>query len=139
MTNLLPVNIPANKKLFWIHWYRCAMGLKASPNHTTQAIFLSEEFLLGNHQLMINPFQYLIFCLNLPGTVGYKPGNVWYSVLYQEGELEYILAIYVDYEIIHAASEKKAWDADHQVATCKHSIDIQDAAWKRCPPSQSEG
>ena len=49
------------------------MGLKISPNHTKRAILFAEDFLLVNPQLMSNPFQYSIICLNLPGTGEYKP------------------------------------------------------------------
>ena len=124
---------------FWIHWYSCAIGLKPSPNHTTQAILSEEEFLLGNPQLMSNPLKYSSVCINLPRTGEYKRGKYWYSVLDQWGELTSILYIYVDIERIHAVSERKAWAAAHQVAMRKDYLGIQDAARKRRPPYQIEG
>ena len=113
--------------------------MKPSSNHTTLANLFAEALLLVNYQLMSNNFQYSSVSLNLPGTGEYKPRKSWYSVLDKEGELAFILAIYVDNEIIHAGSEIKDWVADHQVATRKTYIGIQDATQKRCPPSQSVG
>ena len=43
VTNLLPKDMYENKRVFRIHWYRCEMGLKPSPNHTTQAILFVED------------------------------------------------------------------------------------------------
>ena len=93
VTNMFPEETSANQKFFWVHWYRCAMGSKPSPNHTTRAILFSEDFLLGNLKLMSNPFQYSSVCLDLPGTGEYKPRKSWYSVLDQGGDLSSILAI----------------------------------------------
>ena len=90
-TNMLPGEMYADQRDLWLHWYRCEIGLKHSPNHTTQAILLAEKFLLGNPPLMRNPFQYSSVCINLPGTGEYKPGKYWHSVIYQEGELASIL------------------------------------------------
>ena len=36
MTNLFPEEISENQMVFYLHCYRYAMGLKPSPNHTTQ-------------------------------------------------------------------------------------------------------
>ena len=44
------------------------MGLKPLPNHNIRVIVFSEDFLLVNPQLVINPLQYSIVYLNLPGT-----------------------------------------------------------------------
>ena len=35
VTNLFQEDMSKNQRVFWIHWYRCAMELKPSPNHTT--------------------------------------------------------------------------------------------------------
>ena len=43
----------------------------------------------------------------------------------------------MDDEIIHAVSDREAWDADHQVAMHEAYLEIQDAAWKRLPISKS--
>ena len=67
LTNLVPEEMSDNQRVFCIHWYMCAMVLKPSPNHTTQAIFFAEDFLLGNTQIMRNTFQYSSVCINLPG------------------------------------------------------------------------
>ena len=45
----------------------------------------------------------------------------------------------MDYERIHAGSERKAWPEDHQVEMHEAYPGIQGAAWKQCPPSQSAG
>lgn len=34
-------------KVVWEKYLRCAMGLAMSPNHTTRAILVTEEFLTG--------------------------------------------------------------------------------------------
>ena len=48
VTNLFPEEMSAKRRVFWIHWYRCAIGLKPSPNHTKLEMLFAEEFLLGN-------------------------------------------------------------------------------------------
>ena len=35
VTNLFLEDMSDNQRVFWIHWYRCVLGLKPSPNHTT--------------------------------------------------------------------------------------------------------
>ena len=44
LNNLFPEDMYENQKVLWIHWYIYAMGLKTSPNHTTQAILFVEYF-----------------------------------------------------------------------------------------------
>ena len=58
VTNMFLEEMYENYRVSWIHWYMCAMVLKPLLNHTTQAILFTEEFLLGNPQLISNPFQY---------------------------------------------------------------------------------
>ena len=48
VTNLFLEEISENQGVIWLHWYRCAMVLKTSPNHTTQEIMFVEYFLFGN-------------------------------------------------------------------------------------------
>ena len=68
VTNMFPEDMSENQRVLWIHQYRCVMGLKTSPNHTTRAIMFVEEFLLVNPQLTRNPFHYSSVCLILPVT-----------------------------------------------------------------------
>ena len=35
VTNLFPEEMSENQRVFWIHWYRCTMGMKTSPNNIT--------------------------------------------------------------------------------------------------------
>ena len=43
-------------KTKWERWWRCAMGLKVSPNHAIRAILFAEEFLKGDLGNLQNPF-----------------------------------------------------------------------------------
>ena len=126
-------------KIKWERWWRCAMGLKVSPNHAIRAILFAEEFLKGDLGNLQNPFQTSGVKLNLPGNEDYDPSLSWYSLIDAAGLLASILVIYVDDERINADSETKAWDASHQVATRESYLGIQDAARKRRPPSQTPG
>ena len=55
------------------------------------------------------------------------------------GKIAYILAIYVDDQIIHTGYERNSWAASHKVAMYKACLGIQDTARNRRTPSQSEG
>ena len=68
-----------------------------------------------------------------------NPGKSWYSVLNQESEIAYILAIYMDDERIYAGYERKDWYTAHQVTARKAYLSIKDEVWKRLTPSQSSG
>jgi hypothetical protein len=126
-------------KVKWERWWRCAMGLKVSPNHAIRAILFAEEFLKGDLDDATNPFQTSGAQLNLPGDENYDPSSPWFSLIDRYGLLAAILAIYVDDERINAGTEDKAWKASHQVSTRESYLGIQDAARKRRPPSQSPG
>ena len=68
VTNLYPEDMFENQRVLCTHWYRCTMRVKHLPNHNTPEILFSEGFLLGNPQLMSNPFEYSSVCFNFPGT-----------------------------------------------------------------------
>jgi hypothetical protein len=126
-------------KVKWERWWRCAMGLKVSPNHAIRAILFAEEFLKGDLMDLTNPFQTSGADLNLPGVPNYDPSKPWFSLVNAFGLLAAILAIYVDDERINAESEDQAWKASHQVGSRESYLGIQDAARKRRPPSQNPG
>ena len=80
VNNQFSEDMSANQRFLWIHWYRCAMGLKPPPNHTTREILFAEEFLLVNPQLMSNPFQYLSLTNSPPCSPGVLIIGRWSSV-----------------------------------------------------------
>ena len=139
LTPLSSDGYKAGEAVIWEKYSRCAMGLAMSPNHTTRAILIAEEFLTGMPWEFSNPFHYHEVRLNLPGSKSYCPGQPWFSLRRYDNELSSILAIYVDDERVQAPSYELAVLAARQVASRESYLGVQDAARKRRPPSQQAG
>ena len=63
VTTLFPEEMSANQRVLLIHCYRCAMGLKPSPKHTTQEVMFSELFFVGKYSTNEQSFP-ILKCLS---------------------------------------------------------------------------
>mmetsp|Transcript_15422 Transcript_15422/g.21970 ORF Transcript_15422/g.21970 Transcript_15422/m.21970 type:complete len:634 (+) Transcript_15422:1647-3548(+) len=124
----------------WFRWSRRGMGFKNSPYVATQGIAVAEEWMLGDPMDKANMFRWDTVVLNLPGMMEYDPSKPWVAkVRYDDGKVACDVFIYVDDVRTVGPTEPECWQVSRTVASKLNWLGLQDAAWKRRPPSQEPG
>ncbi len=128
------------RRLAWLMWLRCVMGLKSSPHGCTKMQALAEEFIRGCSMDCTNPFFYDSIILNLPGQPKYDPSRPWFCKF--DSRINAIasdMVTYVDDLRTTGATQQRCRDVCHVVSTRFCYLGIQDALRKRADPSLVAG
>ena len=128
-------------------WDRNLMGLAVSPYNSIKMALVAEEICKGDHFEMgvgcnskeLNPFQWEVISLNLPGTKDYDLRLSWIVKKRKDGQIACDLFTFVDDERVVGPTEELTWQASHVLATKQSYLGIQDAARKARPCSQNPG
>jgi hypothetical protein len=73
LTKYFPEGTPADTKVLWERWTRCAMGLRSSPCQACQGMMWALEIIFGDRNDAKNIFRFTRVRLNLPGHYDYNP------------------------------------------------------------------
>ena len=128
-------------------WDRNLMGFAASPYNSIKMALVADEICKGDQFEMgvgcdgkeLNPFQWDVITLNLPGTKDYDPRYSWIVKRRKDGQTACDLFTFVDDERVVGPSEELTWQASHMLASKQSYLGIQDAARKARPCSQTAG
>jgi len=128
-------------------WDRNLMGFAASPYNSIKMALVAEEICKGDRfetgvgcdGKELNPFQWDVITLNLPGTKDYDPRYSWIVKRRKDGQTACDLFTFVDDERVVGPSEELTWQASHVLASKQSYLGIQDAARKARPCSQTAG
>ena len=128
-------------------WDRNLMGFAASPYNSIKMALVAEEICKGDRFESgvgcdgkgLNPFQWDVITLNLPGTKDYDPRYSWIVKRRKDGQTACDLFTFVDDERVVGPSEELTWQASHMLASKQSYLGIQDAARKARPCSQTAG
>ena len=128
-------------------WDRNLMGFAASPYNSIKMALVAEEICkgdrfetgIGRDGKELNPFQWDVITLNLPGSTDYDPRYSWIVKRRKDGQTACDLFTFVDDERVVGPSEELTWQASHMLASKQSYLGIQDAARKVRPCSQTAG
>jgi hypothetical protein len=124
------------KRMSWMQWERCVMGLSSSPHGCVRMQMFAEELVQGNHQCISNPFYFDRVRLNLPGDVLYSPNLPRVSKIDSRGaRMAGDMSTYVDDVRNTGALALQCWKTSHRISTIFCYLGIQDALRKRTLPS----
>ena len=90
----------------WAYWDRNLMGFAASPHNSVLMALIVEEVVRGNRLETgvgidgkeLNPFQWEVVRLNMPGQPRYDPTQTWICKLRKDGQMACDLFTFVDDE-----------------------------------------
>ena len=122
----------------WAVWDRNLMGFAASPYNSIKMALVAEEICKGNRHeegvgidgKELNPFQWKLVRLNLPGSKEYNLCNSWVSKLRSDGRVACDLFTFVDDERMTGPDEELTWQASHALASKQSYLGIQDVGRK---------
>ena len=88
----------------WAVWDRNLMGFAALPYNSIKMALVAKEVCRGNRHKRgvgrdgkeLNPFQWQLVCLNLPGTRAYDPCLAWISKIRSDGCVACNIFAFVD-------------------------------------------
>ena len=131
----------------WAVWDRNLMGFAASPYSSVKMALVVEEVCRGNRReegvgldgKELNPFQWRVIRLNLPGTKDYDPCLPWTSKVRADGRIACDVSSFVDDERVGGPDEDLTWQASHKLASTQSYLGMQDAARKARLCSQQPG
>jgi len=106
-------------------WDRNLVGFAASPYNFIKMALVAEEICKGDRFEMgvgcngkkLNPFQWNVITLNLPGTEDYNPCYSWIVKRRKDGQTLCDLFTFVDDERVVGPSEELTWQARHMLAS----------------------
>ncbi len=128
-------------------WDSNLMGFAVSPYNSIKMALVAKEICRGNHLEMgircdgkeLNPFQWEVISLNLPGTKVYDPHFSWIVKRRKDGRIACDLFTFVDDERVVGPTEELTWQASHVLASKQSYFGIKDLARKARPCSQTTG
>ncbi len=131
----------------WAVWDRNLMGFAASPYNSIKMALIAEEVCRGNQHKRgvgrdgkeLNPFQWQLVRLNLPGTRAYGPCLAWISKIRSDGRATCNIFAFVDNERVTGPDENLTWQASHILAAKQSYLGIQDTGRKARPCGEQPG
>jgi hypothetical protein len=131
---------PGRKRVPWMCWSRCVMGLRPLPYGCVRMEALADEIIRGDHTQPNNPFHFDALRLNLPGSSTYDPRLPRVSkIVTASGRIAGDLGTYVDDLRPVGSSKRHCTAVAHCISTLLCYLGIQDALRKRTEPSLRAG
>lgn len=122
-----------------MRWTRLVFGRQSSPYLAMRMLARALELLIGRSSDEHNPFGWASIELNLPGSLTYDPGKTSFAKYRSNSEPSAELVVYFDDGRVMVSNELVTCQALRQVTAGLQYLGNQDAARKRCKPSQNPG
>jgi hypothetical protein len=122
-----------------MQWGRLVFGWQSSPYLALRMLARELEYARGEPSDPENAFGWSGVVLNLPGAPGYDPGLPRVQKVRSDGAPASDIVVYFDDGRVIGATEMLAQQALRQATARIQYLGNQDAARKRCKPSQRPG